>query len=148
MRSMERYIGWIGVLVVLVNGAIFRRRALALGIGEPEKKASYLAIASAFVVWLVPPMALWAVAITAGWSEPLPKGPLTLFDHVCIAATLAVLARSCVWIYGQDGAEHLVQHRRLFDNFPSTARGVKLLWAVMSLGVVVGWVIRSNRGGA
>jgi hypothetical protein len=69
-------------------------------------------------------------------------------EPASFAAVLVVVTRSCVWIYTQGGAEHLAEHRRLFDAFPSSARGVKLLWAVISTSILIGWALRILTGDA
>lgn len=135
--------------VVLLNGAIFRARAQKLGSEQPDLLPGYLAIARGFVTWLVPLFLLIALGVVLGWSTAFampPSGqphPVRVFDVLCYSIFVLLIVRGTVWIFPQRGAEFLAAHWRLFQSFPSTPWGVRLLWTIAACVTTFAWTMQT-----
>jgi hypothetical protein len=66
---------------------------------------------------------------------------VTAFDIFFLAAAIAVFGRGTLWVFGQGGAEMLARHREMFNQFPKSITGVKVLWGAMLAGVLSGLLI-------
>ena len=132
--------------VIALNGLIFRARAERYGAEAPDLRAGYIRLANGFMAWLIPPTLLIAAGVFAGWSvrfatQPGQPGRNTPFDLLCAAVALAILARSIVWVFFQQGAEFIAIHRRVLHPAADTTspRTVKIYWGAMSALAVVTW---------
>jgi len=146
---------WLVTAAVIgANGLVFRARAERYGAESPNLKDGYVRLANGFMAWLIPPTLLIALGVFAGWSTKfaaLPGKPSssTPFDRFCQLTMLAILLRSVVWVFVQDGAQFLAAHRRVFQPaaLPGSSLGVKVAWALMSALFVISWYFQfvSNR---
>jgi hypothetical protein len=128
--------------VVFANAAFFRSRAARYSVGNPQKYAEARGIVNAFVIYAGGLIVLQAVGDLLGWSGRLRVGSrsdvVTAFDIFVFATAIAVLGRGTLWVFGQGGADVLVKHRKMFNQFPSTVTGVKVFWIAMVAGVLSG----------
>jgi hypothetical protein len=132
----------MAVGVVAANLAVFWRRADRLSALTPERAGGYHAIVRVFALYFGGLTVLWSVAAMLGLlhvvgmptaGSVMVRQDPTPFDWLFLLADAVVLFRLSVWLFAQDGAEVLVDHRQLFGSFPTSAGVVKILWALMLL---------------
>ena len=140
MNDFFRFIPLIAVAVVAANVAVLYARANRLSARTPEKRSGYQKLVRTFALYFGGLTVVWAVGVSLGiagvFAPPVPVSVMvprsaTVFDWCLLAAWALVLTRFSVWLYRQDGAAFLVAHGDLFDTFPRSALGVKVLWACM-----------------
>ncbi len=128
--------------VVFANAAIFRRRAARYSMGDSQMLAEARGIVNVFVVCAGGLIVLQAVGDGLGWSGRLRIGgssdSVTPYDIVILAIAVAMLGKGTVWVFGQGGADLLVKHRDMFDQFPRSATGVRILWSTIVVAMISG----------
>jgi hypothetical protein len=132
MDSVFTYFPFICVLVVLANAAVFRVRARRLARGDEEAIREYRTVIRGFVFYLAGWFVAQGVGILAGavsaYAVPTHRsGGVTGYDWFLFALTLFINFRFAVWVYHEGGASVLARCRGIFNAFPETPGGVRLL---------------------
>jgi hypothetical protein len=140
---------WLGCLgAVLGNAYFFQARAAVYAAADPPKLKEANGIVRALVVYAGGLVLLGAAGAALGWTgrtfspTGLSSSRLTFFDIVYLAIYVGVLFRASWWVYFKGGAELLADHQEMFRFFPSTGRGVMVLWAVAM--VLIGYGFFEN----
>lgn len=45
------------------------------------------------------------------------------------------------WILAQDGAQFLIEHRKIFNAFPSSPWMVKVIWTMCAIMLLAAWTV-------
>src|SRR5215208_132625 len=147
---MDMGLFWlITAAVIAVNGLIFRARAERYGAQSPDLREGYTRLANGFMAWLIPPALLIAAGVFAGWSSRFAAQPgrpsrNTAFDLFCQVMMLAILGRSIIWVFFQEGAEFIATYRRVLHPAATSTspRSVRIYWGAMSALAVVTWYLQ------
>ena len=138
--ALQRWDWAITLVFVIMNGLWLRARADALGLEYPELDPGFRRIVRAFFFYFGGTCLLWGLGAMTGWGAFLAsrRYPLTPYDIAYFGLGLLIVAKSVIWIYFRGGAEFLARHGMIFRFWPSSSRGTKIVWALLSAAVVVG----------
>lgn len=142
MDDFIRYVPLMVVAVVAANVAIFWHRASRLSTLMPEKTVGYRRIVRAFSFYFGGLTIAWSVGAFFGGfhvvgmpppSSVMARREPTALDWVFLLAWVLVATRFSFWLFARDGANVLVNHRDIFNSFPSRPGTVKILWTLLLL---------------
>ena len=130
------------ILVMFINGAVFRIRAQKHIKVNPDLEEGYTKIIKGFVMWGSIPWIVMGIGCTVGgvptvWHYFNPKegNPYVLAFFVSV---FLIWILGSYWIFFKGGALELVSHRGIFNYDIKNPTVLKLIWIVCVLGGMVG----------
>jgi hypothetical protein len=141
------------IAVFVANALFFQARANRLSSQMPEKRAGYEKIIRAFLIYVGGLTAAQAVGMALGLIDVFPPEESVMpvaagwspFAWAILVASLLILIRFSVWIYRRNGAEFLVAHGEIFNQFPESSTTVKVWWALTLIASTISLLYQLTR---
>jgi len=146
---IEKIFWLMAIGFTCVNAFILRSRAKAQIARNPELEEGYDKLFKGYLIFMNLPWLMMGIGIILGRAESLvdytnPRvgNPYVIAFHLVLVVLWAL---TIFWIYLGGGAEFLVRHPGAFNHDIQSPLVVKLLFALMLFGGVIGEILMWTR---